>query len=1683
MNALLNGLTVVVEQDSTGLVMFGCKLTILLACAWAAHFALRNTNPRWRVLLWRTSCLGVVLLALTAWSPGAVNLAILPGGPSPVAGELAELSPTIAATTPGHSPTETSTPATTSAVRATPPAIVSDLATTPNQPTPFPAHSVAHEPSPDRQLHPITQQASQITKKEAAATVPVTASVPVVTSTPNIEPVVKRPQWSLLRWIATIWLCGAGMAALRLLVGFRQIARVCRAAAPVPEWVHSAAVGIAESLKLDRRFEIRQTDEVQSPCIVGIFRPLILLPNRQCQPEHQDELPAILAHELAHLQGLDVLWNTAFSCLSIGLWFHPFLWRVRLAHADACDAVSDTTAARYLGDAQQYGRTLARLALRNAERELTIGLAMARGSSLKHRLETVQRNMSRATISRLLAGCFVIPCLAIVLLCGLLTLTRAEAAPKVAPLAAAEKQPVAEKAEKKPQPAAAQPTKSVMAVKVVADELGAPLKGVRVVFHGRIDNAAVNRNLETDEEGMVFFERPSSAKVTHLWMQASSPGLVSQHYSWNATEVAFELPAVLELKLKSGTQVLGFVVDEEGNPIAGAQMDIHMPITWPRTEHHVFSAAQVKTDAKGMWKWDGAPEDLSSAHASVNHPDFMRTGGGILNSSSRLVMKRGLQVTGHVADGKGQPVGGAIARIGFDRFGSDDPEARTDEEGRFTLKRCPEGKSIVTVQAEGFSPKYLPVVVDGKSKPLEFKLDPGNTLRVRVVNSQGQPIPKAYFFTDTWAGYRTLEYRLRADANGEIVWKSAPADTVLCDFMFDGYMTQRRIPLKASEKLQTVTLPPPLVISGTVTDAKTGQPIPKFQIRQGQIHSQITQVYWDRYPATEFNNGQYRLQFTEPLDFRLLQIVANNYTSATSRRFASNEGAQTLNFALEPSGKGPSGVVLLPDGKPARGAEVALATSDRRAEVRNGRFNHQLSRADIVKADDEGKFSFSAPESKDFLLVALHDNGFADVLSRDFSSGNKIKLNAWGQLKGRVMLGTKPDANCGITYWPDQNSSGRAATILRQHDFSGRTDAAGNFLLERVVPGPGVVTRIVVTKYPRGEQQSSSWQTPVTVTSGKTTSVSLGGKGRPVKGQLVFDRKPGFEIDWTTNDPISITTVAASDSKTTYAYTRFVGTILKSGEFTVPDVPPGKHRLTVQVNRPPSPNSNTSPIRVGAASHEFTMPEVPGGYSDEPLDVGKVTAVLDDTLDPGEVAPEFVAELVSGGTLRLADYRGKLILLDFWSKWAQESIAEIPALRKVHERFGKDSRFIQIGLACNTEMADTKQIVNSRSLVWPQAIIGSTYGRIAKQYTVTTVPCNFLIGPDGRVLAKDISGDQLERTIEAALANQKLFDAPPAPRGPRFPVTRFPNAADSPKPAEPPAVAVLEDTDPSFDTKQPREDRLRVLSASGKELWSATGFNTCQSVSPSHSVVIDRLRNRLYVPEIVGQRVTAFTLSGKKLWQVEQVSVHTMAIDEKTGNLWCTGGGETVIFDPEGAEVASLPYTGVDMVYDSHADAIWLVGYHIIKLNRQGQILFRKKIDGWCCGAVSVNPDDGSVWITERNHPDRSGSPNRIWLLNSDGSPRREIDFGDKNVWAIAWNRASKKTWFSSHPTGLRHVSEKGEPSQSLPVTARSISISPATGDLWITNQDEVQRIDESGKVLVRSPSDKKSMQSYLIAF
>jgi uncharacterized protein (TIGR03067 family) len=304
------------------------------------------------------------------------------------------------------------------------------------------------------------------------------------------------------------------------------------------------------------------------------------------------------------------------------------------------------------------------------------------------------------------------------------------------------------------------------------------------------------------------------------------------------------------------------------------------------------------------------------------------------------------------------------------------------------------------------------------------------------------------------------------------------------------------------------------------------------------------------------------------------------------------------------------------------------------------------------------------------------------------------------------------------------------------------------------------------------------------------------------------------------------------------------------------------------------------------------------------------------------------------------------------------------------------------------------------------------------------------------------------------------------------------------KPLPDVAVAVLDDSDPDYKGDGPHGDGIRVLSREGKELFALTGLNNCQTIGSNHAVAIDAKRGRIYFRQLVARRVTALDFSGTTLFEVDEFHADSLAVDPATGNVWCLtgkalGDGETVVVNDRGELVASYPIDGFDIAHDPKTDTFWIVGKSIVKLDRRGEVVFRKSPGGWARVSVAINPRDGSAWIAERRHPGVAASAALLLHLDSKGNELQRIDFpGDP--FCVACDPETGTAWVVDYGKAIVRVGVGTQPLGRLDLAARAVAIGPETGQIWATTENEILRLDKQGKPVAKYPLGKPSGQSWI---
>jgi peroxiredoxin len=140
-----------------------------------------------------------------------------------------------------------------------------------------------------------------------------------------------------------------------------------------------------------------------------------------------------------------------------------------------------------------------------------------------------------------------------------------------------------------------------------------------------------------------------------------------------------------------------------------------------------------------------------------------------------------------------------------------------------------------------------------------------------------------------------------------------------------------------------------------------------------------------------------------------------------------------------------------------------------------------------------------------------------------------------------------------------------------------------------------------------------------------------------------------------------------------------------------------------------------------------------------------------DSLAAGDPAPAFKVETLEGADFEFVTTKGRHVLLAFWASRSAPCASELPYWKAVHDAFGTDDRFVLIGLSLDGDADAARTFVDENGLDWTHGLLGEK-GPVVAAYDLQGVPAAFLIGPDGRILARDLRAGRLLDAVRAALA-------------------------------------------------------------------------------------------------------------------------------------------------------------------------------------------------------------------------------------------------------------------------------------------------------------------------------------------
>lgn len=138
----------------------------------------------------------------------------------------------------------------------------------------------------------------------------------------------------------------------------------------------------------------------------------------------------------------------------------------------------------------------------------------------------------------------------------------------------------------------------------------------------------------------------------------------------------------------------------------------------------------------------------------------------------------------------------------------------------------------------------------------------------------------------------------------------------------------------------------------------------------------------------------------------------------------------------------------------------------------------------------------------------------------------------------------------------------------------------------------------------------------------------------------------------------------------------------------------------------------------------------------------------------GNMAPDFILKNTKDQDISLASFRGKYVLVDFWASWCGPCRRENPNVVKAYQKY-KAKNFTVLGVSLDGgENAKEKWMdaIAKDGLLWEQVSDLKGWGSYAVQlYHINAVPANFLLDPTGKIIGKDLRGEELEAKLATIL--------------------------------------------------------------------------------------------------------------------------------------------------------------------------------------------------------------------------------------------------------------------------------------------------------------------------------------------
>jgi beta-lactamase regulating signal transducer with metallopeptidase domain len=919
-----------------------------------------------------------------------------------------------------------------------------------------------------------------------------------------------------------IWMAVVMILTMRwTLVSQRFSRSVRRTSHPSSE--STIAMVIAQSSQIGLRHVPRSvtTPAVASPAVFGLIRPTLLIPEGFESAFDECEMRWAIAHELAHLKRRD-LWAVAFE-RAVGLagFFHPALWISRRATANFREQACDDFACRVTGlppraCAETFLKILVWADRRPAFVQgspLVLGLN-PRYPAIRRRIENMTDTSNTKRHARLGVKSAV----------SLIVLTAFAAipfAPKLVAMSPVQAEPRNEASNEQKSP---KDSKSGVLLTLKEATTGQPVVDAEVLSF--VDNTRTIQHTGKNGQVSIGLDRDRNRSFSIL---VRHPDFVPLNEYWtNYGLNEYPPPNEIERTLVRGTRIGGRVTDMAGKPVSGAELKVEFE---SETDDVGLSSPYVslKTDSEGRWTTSSIDPKADKVKIQVRHPEYVMERKATLRGSQleyrkpfRELVDRsdvikvvpGQNLTVRISDRNGMPVEGVHAYLNNITGLLEDSGTVSNADGLLIVKNIAVPFTFGTYSLRVIFHKpnvgwhVVNLAENEIETPLNVRLEPSGHLRLKVIDSDGNPITGARVWSEFLPAESVAKSNPSTNDAGLFESNDFPTGKWRISVNKSGFEGESVEVLASRKGDVSIVLKRETVVEGTVTDAATGEPLKTFRIYQvngeGDDRSQLTigkNLMVGRFHQTWFH--ELKGDAGREMKTRI-RIEADGYEPFESVPFLLSNPPAKLDIAMKKGEKGQfvTGKVLKPDGTPATGAEVAFFTPPidgvRKFEPRiadgritmiwlhTGEHMQRSFRRDVIRTEPDGTFRLPIEAERIGVVVTHESGGFRATNAGPVPKEPlEVKLQPFGKVEGQLLFDGKPSKEIAFSY--EYEYDDLRQTLSRSMPIQVVTDDQGRFVVENVVPGK------IRFRYPTSPDNRNGIRNGamVAITTGATTKTRV----------------------------------------------------------------------------------------------------------------------------------------------------------------------------------------------------------------------------------------------------------------------------------------------------------------------------------------------------------------------------------------------------------------------------------------------------------------------------------------------------------------------------------------------------------------------------------------------------------------